>query len=154
VFKVEVVCDSTTYDAAHCSNENRRRSHGVHRSNCDQHNAAIPRHPRSSRRESAQAWCNPGGEMSGLTSAATSWESFDQRFWTRIGAMKHPNADARATGLGLRRQVRRDAAFLPDAYSVTSVSCHPKAPSPLRSAGAIQNLAGRSTVHGKDRHSP
>ena len=46
-----------------------------------------------------------------------------------------------AKRLGLRRQVARDAALLPDADAALSVSRDPKAPSPLRSAGAVQNLA-------------
>src|ERR1041385_345232 len=64
--------------------------------------------------------------------------------------------------LGLRRQVglvakrpvldvvpNSDAAFLPGANSLPSVSRHPKAPSSLRFAGAVQNLAGRLKVHGE-----
>src|ERR1041385_5580830 len=64
--------------------------------------------------------------------------------------------------LGLRRQVGlfaertvknvvplSDAAFLPGADSVPSLSRHPKAPSSLRFVVAVQSLTGRLTVHGR-----
>src|ERR1051326_1228050 len=86
--------------------------------------------------------------------------------WHREPPQRSTLARAR---LGLRREAKlaaklpveavvpiSHAAFLPDAYLVTSVTCHPKAPSPLyretlrcdsysafRSAGAVQNIVGR-----------
>jgi hypothetical protein len=64
-----------------------------------------------------------------------AWPRHAQRFGLR-----------RQVGLFAARTVKNvvpfsDAAFLLDAYSVTGVTRHPKAPSPLRSAGAVQKLS-------------
>ena len=91
----------------------------------------------SSRRESAPTSSN--FRRSGSTSAATKFMgSFDLQHGTRIEA----ESWLVRTFHGLRWQAARDTALVHSiVFAYANPLACPKAPSPLRSAGAVQNLA-------------